>query len=52
MSEQVAVLRRDVPVGEAARFFLDCRFNSASIVDEDEILVGIVQERDAPGVVR
>jgi CBS domain-containing protein len=51
MSEQVAVLRRDVPVGEAARFFLDCRLNSAPVVDEEGILVGIVSERDVLSVI-
>jgi diguanylate cyclase (GGDEF)-like protein len=51
MSEQVAVLRRDVAVGEAARFFLDCRLNSAPVVDEEGKLVGIVSERDVLGVI-
>jgi CBS domain-containing protein len=50
MSANVAALRHDITVGEAARIFLDRGLASAPVVDDDGRLIGDVSEKDVLGV--
>ena len=50
MTSVVAGLSETATVGRAARYFLQFRFNSAPVVDENGRLVGILSERDVMSV--
>ena len=50
MSFNVASLKPETTVGEAARFLLNRGLGSAPLVDEDGKLIGVVSEKDVLGV--
>ncbi|MBI3839853.1 MAG: diguanylate cyclase [Planctomycetia bacterium] len=50
MTAPVASLRADATAGEAAEFFLRFRINSAPIVNQDGMLIGMLSEKDVIGM--
>jgi diguanylate cyclase (GGDEF)-like protein len=50
MTPLTSALRQDETAGQAARFFLRLRTNSAPVVDDDGKLVGILSEKDVMSI--